>query len=244
MTKVSKDNKFPQKVSVAMATYNGQKYIKEQIDSILNNLRKNDELVISDDGSTDNTIAIIKAYKDHRIKLINGPRSGFKNNFCNCIQNCNGEIIFLADQDDIWDAHKVDTILNEFCRNPDCTCIVHDAEVVAADGRTVMQTSFLNKRVLPCPGIFSNILQSKYYGCMMAFKKRLLEKALPIPESIVSHDYWIGLISDKYGKTRFIKDKLIKYRRHNNNTSNWQKHMSFNKMIQKRVNIYKELFKR
>ena len=100
------------RVSVAMATYNGEKYIKEQIDSILNNLEKSDELIISDDGSKDGTIKIIQEYqkKDSRIKLYDGPKNGVKQNFANAIKNCSGEYIFLADQDDIWNDKKVEKV--------------------------------------------------------------------------------------------------------------------------------------
>ena len=90
------------KISVAMATYNGEKYIKKQIESILINLNKDDELIISDDGSKDKTLDIIKSIKDKRIKIISGPKQGVIKNFENALNNCTGEYIFLSDQDDIW----------------------------------------------------------------------------------------------------------------------------------------------
>lgn len=85
-----------EKISVAMATYNGEKYIEEQINTILNNLQENDELIISDDGSTDRTVDIIRKVNDHRIKLIEGPRKGLKRNFANAIANTNRRLyIFI-----------------------------------------------------------------------------------------------------------------------------------------------------
>ena len=86
-----------EKVSVAMATYNGEKYIKEQIETILNNLDDKDELVISDDGSSDMTIEIINKINDKRIKLLEGPRKGLKKNFENAIKNTTGDVIFLSE---------------------------------------------------------------------------------------------------------------------------------------------------
>ena len=104
------------KISVAMASYNGEKYIKEQIRSILENLDEHAELVISDDGSTDETVAIVKemARNDKRVKLIFGPGKGIKKNFEYAIANCTGEYIFLSDQDDIWAKNKVKVVMQTF----------------------------------------------------------------------------------------------------------------------------------
>lgn len=230
-------------ISVAMATFNGEKYLKEQIDSILTNLQEQDELIISDDGSTDKTIEIIKSYHDTRIQLFEGPKKGFKKNFEFCFSKCNGKYIFIADQDDIWEQDKVEIILKTFGKEK-CDCVTHDCVIVASDGVTVLEKSFFKSRWIAKPGILSNIIQSKYYGCCMAFDRKLLEYVLPIPESIVSHDYWIGMLADKYGKSVFIKDKLIRYRRHNSNTSGWHHHLSLLKMIKKRFVIFINIMKR
>ena len=115
-------------ISVAMATYNGEKYIKEQLESILRQLNVNDEVVISDDGSTDNTIKIVNDFKDSRIKIICGPKKGIIKNFENAIKNCTGKYIFLSDQDDIWLDNKVNEVLN--CFKSDITCVLHDAKIV------------------------------------------------------------------------------------------------------------------
>ena len=118
------------KVSVAMATYNGEKYIKEQIQSILDNLMQDDELIISDDGSNDKTLDIISAFNDDRIKVINGPKNGIKQNFSNAIEKTTGDIIFLSDQDDIWMKDKVKKVLEQFEKKSDVTLIVHNAKIV------------------------------------------------------------------------------------------------------------------
>ena len=99
-------------ISVCMASYNGEKYIKEQIDSILKQLSDEDELVISDDGSTDNTLSVIQSIHDKRIKLIhNQGEHGYSRNFENALKNSKGDYIFLSDQDDVWKDNKVETIL-------------------------------------------------------------------------------------------------------------------------------------
>ena len=101
------------RASVALASYNGEKYIEEQISSILKCLDTTDELIISDDGSTDKTLNIIKQFtdNDNRVKCIKGPCCGVVKNFENAISHCGGDFIFLSDQDDIWHSNKIEKIL-------------------------------------------------------------------------------------------------------------------------------------
>lgn len=220
-------------VSVAMATYNGEKYIKEQLDSILINLNENDELIISDDGSTDKTIDIIKKYqrKDKRIKLIDGPRLGVKQNFANAIKESNGKYIFLSDQDDIWDKNKVKKVLNIFEKEK-CQVVIHNAEIVDGKLKTTGQSFFDFRN--SGKGIIKNIWKNTYIGCCMTFDSSIKDKILPIPNNIEMHDQWIGLLAEKYGKSIFIDDTLIKYRRHDNNVSA-MKHHKLIKMIKNRI---------
>ena len=226
-------------ISVAMATYNGEKHLKEQLDSILKQLAKNDEVIISDDGSTDNTINIINDYikKDKRIKLILGPKNGVKQNFANAISNCTGKYIFLSDQDDLWNDNKVDTVLKTFESNK-CTCVVHNADIVDENLNKIGDDFFKYRK---CgEGIIKNIFKNTYIGCCMAFKKSIIDKILPIPNNIEMHDQWIGILSEKYGKSVFINDTLIKYRRHGANVSK-MKHYPLLKMIKNRLVFLKEL---
>lgn len=232
-----------EKVSVAMATYNGEKYIKEQIESILINLQKGDELIISDDGSIDNTIKIIKEYakNDDRIKLISGPGKGVKQNFANAIKNTKGKYIFLSDQDDIWQKNKVEKVL-KYLEKENCTLVVHDAEIFNDKDNTIISNSFFAYRKSGC-GVIKNIYKNTYIGCCMAFDSKIIRDILPIPDNIEMHDQWIGIINDfKYSKSIFINDKLIRYRRHLNNTSKMQ-HYGFKKMIKNRIIFLNELLK-
>lgn len=228
------------KVSVAMATYNGEKYLKEQIRSILNNLGDNDELIISDDGSSDNTIAIINEFQDQRIRLIEGPRNGLKANFANAISNTTGDFIFLSDQDDVWFDNKVSIVLNEFLKDDNLLLIQHDAIVVDENDNTLYD-SFSNHRKVKT-GIIKNLIKNSYHGCCIAFKKELIKEILPIPNSIYLHDQWIGMIAEDNGKTKFINDKLMKYRRHSNNNSSFH-HLSISKMIINRFMYLREYLK-
>lgn len=218
-------------ISVAIATYNGEKYIKEQLDSILVQLNDNDEIIISDDGSTDNTIKIINDLNDKRIKIFNGPKQGVKQNFANAIKNCSGKYVFLADQDDIWEMEKVKKVLETF-EQEKYTCVIHDCTVFENSSKNIIYNSFYEFRNSG-KGIIKNIWKNTYIGCCMAIDSKIIDKILPIPNDIEMHDQWIGILSDIYGKNFFIKDKLIRYRRHENNVSKLTKN-NLNKLIKNR----------
>ena len=230
------------KCSVAIATYNGEKYIREQLLSILNQTVPVDEIVVSDDGSNDNTLNIIKEFHDSRIVIYEESHLGVKQNFGNAISKTTGDIIFLADQDDVWEKDKVKIIKNFFQKEKN-TLIVHNASIVNEELKDIKPYDIYSWRKSG-RGFLKNIIKNSYVGCCMAFKKELKKYILPIPDNIEMHDQWIGLINEKkLGKTLFIPDKLIKYRRHNDNTSE-MKHHSLIVMIKNRTFIIKELLRR
>ena len=227
------------KISVAMATYNGEKYIREQLLSVLENLGPDDEVIVSDDDSKDSTLSVIKSINDGRIKVIKGPCKGVIKNFENALKNCSGKIIFLCDQDDIWAKNKVRIVLKCFEKHPECTCVVHDARVID-ENKNVMMTSYFEYRKSK-PGLINNIYKNSYMGCCMAIKRKLLDCVLPIPEKVTMHDQWIGLCSDKKGKSIFIKKQLICYRRHSDAVTDF-KHTSIPHMISTRLYYVMRLF--
>ena len=228
-----------EKVSVAMATYNGEKYIKEQIETILNNLDDKDELVISDDGSSYMTIEIITKITDNRIKLLEGPRKGLKKNFENAIKNTTGDVIFLSDQDDIWMENKVEKVLECF-NNNNYILIQHDAVVVGENDKVIYESFAEHRKVKT--GVIKNLIKNSYHGCCIAFRKELIKEILPIPDNVYLHDEWIGIVAELNGKTYFLDEKLIKYRRHSENTSSF-KHLPVKEMFLNRVNYTKEIYK-
>ena len=148
--------------SVAMAFYNGKKYIKEQVNSILDNLEINDELIISIDDDSDGSKEILEklALEDPRIRLVKGPGKGVVKNFQNAIRECRGEIIFLADQDDVWKDHKVARIEKIF-EDPKVTAVVHNAEIVDGALHPVGQTTFQWRN--SGTGFFKNIKEFLYW---------------------------------------------------------------------------------
>lgn len=219
-------------ISVAMATYNGEKYIKEQLNSILVQLENNDEIIISDDGSKDKTLDIVKSFNDKRIKIFNGPKKGVKQNFANALSKCNGKYIFLADQDDLWMPTKVETVISYFEKN-NCSCVIHDAEVFDSNTNEIIINSFFDFRNSK-NGVIKNIIKNSYIGCCMAIEKEALCDVLPIPNDIEMHDQWIGIICDKKKKSIFIEDKLIRYRRHMENVTEMS-HYPLKKMVRNRL---------
>lgn len=216
-------------ISVCMATYNGENYLREQIDSILVQLKDDDELIISDDGSTDSTISILNSYCDSRIKiLINNGIHGVNANFENAIANATGDYIFLSDQDNVWLPGKVDACI-EALENADC--VVHDC-IVTDQFLNVVVSSFFSERGSG-NGFWKNIYKNTYLGCCMALKKDLINDLLPIPQTTAFfQDNWIGCIADLKYRLIFIPFKGILFRRHTNTTSSASKTSSFSRVRQ------------
>lgn len=206
------------RVSIAMAVYNGEKYLKEQIDSILIQLKENDELVISYDSSTDNTLNIIKSYAvdDNRLKIIQNPGNGVVRNFENAVRHCKGEYIFFADQDDVWVKKKVETVLEAF-QDPKVTVVIHDACLTDEKLNVTAPSTFEIRN--GSPNVLHNFIRLSYIGCCLAFRAELKEIVLPIPTVHRSHDWWTGSICSIFGEMTMIKKPLIYHRLHDKNAT-------------------------
>lgn len=203
-------------ISVCMATYNGAPYIRKQLDSILSQLGPDDEIIISDDGSVDGTISIIKSIQDKRIKFyVNKGERGVINNFENALSKASGDYIFLSDQDDVWKSNKIETVVPLLSDN---ILVVHNAVIIDKDDVSFGRNFFSLRGSKS--GYFNNLYRNSYLGCCMCFRRELLKKILPFPKRIEMHDRWIGLMAELYGKVFFSKEELIGYRVHGNNVSN------------------------
>jgi glycosyltransferase involved in cell wall biosynthesis len=229
-----------------MATYNGENYITEQIDSILNQLKSEDEFIICDDVSSDKTISIIKSYNDSRIRLIQNPiRLGVINNFGKCIQSAKNEFIFLADQDDIWLPDKTEKILKIFYEFPEVTLVLSNAHIINENNVVIKDKffKFYGLKTSRFPRAIKNIIKNNYLGAAIAFRKSMTKYILPIPEDVPMHDMWIGIINDIFGKTYYLDEPLIKYRRHSDNVTSG-KHASVPQMLKWRYLLIKRLLGR
>lgn len=227
-------------ITVCIATYNGEKYIKEQLDSILCQLNLDDEVIISDDGSTDTTLAIIESYQDDRISLY---KNAFKNvvlNFEFVINKANGDYIFLSDQDDIWHKDKVELYMKSFFENPRAILTISDLQIIDKNGLLLDTVFYKNKF---SSNLSKNLVVNNFIGCAMAFKSEVKKSILPFPKNIAMHDWWIGTCCIILGEINFIDIKLNFYRRHDNNVTK-EGGAIFTTKIKWRFNLIKNLFVR
>ncbi len=213
------------KISVGICTYNGEKYIAEQLQSILAQTVLPDEIILTDDVSKDNTVEIareilqssgiphtIVAHKEHQ---------GILMNFVGCLDRCTGDIIFSCDQDDVWMPDKIESFLPHFENG--CSFVYSNAKVVDSN-RNSLQEDFWK-----CYGIDFKAISRKEFcsillknsciaGCNMAFTKELYDKIAPIPYHFL-HDSWVAICAPWFGEIAFVDKPLIEYRRHGNNVS-------------------------
>lgn len=200
-----------------MTTYNGEKFLRQQLNSIVSQTHTNLEIIICDDQSTDATYKILQEYAtlDDRIKLyLNDTNFGPIKNFEKALSFCSGEYIALADQDDIWMPNKIENILNHL---KDADIVLGDCHIIDENDAVLFDSFFEQNNSKS--GLISNLFKNSYIGCCMAFNRKILVKALPFPSDIPMHDWWIGLIGEACGKSIFCKEKLIAYRRHETNAS-------------------------
>lgn len=230
-------------ISVCMATYNGAKYIKPQLDSILCQLDENDELVISDNFSNDGTIEIINSYNDKRIKLYefepnkrllktrHGKEKNISNNFENALKKCKGDYIFFADQDDVWKKDKIEKMIK----------YLEKYDLVMSNATTIdgYDNILLEKLYIANP-IQNGIFSFRARGCLLGITRKLKDCFIPMPKLIVSHDLWAGIIAEFWGSFYFLDESLILHRRNIGNASTDVSQKSKNSLFYKiyyRVNL-------
>lgn len=208
-------------VSVCIAMHNGGNYIIEELKSILPQLGEDDEVVISDDGSTDGCIQAVKDLHDERImiypyvcdKSITMLRQFVTCNFENALRHAKGDVIFMADQDDIWKPNKVKVCLEQLQHYD---LVLSELDICDGNGNPTGEKWFNGKFRQNNP---FKIFGMTYQGCAMAFNRKVLNTALPFPAKLLSHDHWIGYIAEMMGRVRFIEDSLMYYRIHEHNVS-------------------------
>lgn len=217
------------KIAILMATYNGEKYICQQIDSILSQTCKDWELYIHDDGSTDNTIAAVESYVEkypNKIHLIDGKSTGgAKYNFFYMFGQVEATYYMTCDQDDVWLDKKIELTYDKMLtieNKADVPCLVYtELRVVDSELNTIADT-MSGYQSLDCHKRTINqfILQNSVTGCTMMVNRALRDKMLRITDidNTIMHDWWAALVAAQFGKTTFIDEPTILYRQHGDNS--------------------------
>jgi glycosyltransferase involved in cell wall biosynthesis len=210
-----------------MATYNGGRWLREQLDSIYAQRDVDLEVVVSDDGSTDGTVEILEEYRaSHGLVLLrNDRRLGYKDNFITAIAACKAPFIALADQDDVWEPDKLAALVEELGDD----LLVHgDVSLIDGTGQPVGPSArhpnfgALHDRVFLDRDYHRKSLltrKSLCQGCTALFRRELLDVALPVPEGEQAHDIWLAFVAASLGRVRYIDRALLRWRLHGTNTS-------------------------
>ena len=217
------------KTSVAMATYNGEKYILEQLESIRNQSVKIDEVIICDDCSNDDTADIITSF----IKLnaltnwklvINESNKGFVDNFIDCFKLTTGNIVFFSDQDDIWDRRKVELLVDIFKKNANAKAVSCGMKLINKNGeifKTIESRYKEGNGILKEISFPEQVRDNRSCGCTLAVKNEFFKELIPlIYKYSVSHDLIVGLVASIFEGYYILGQPLVYRRLHDNNTSN------------------------
>jgi len=207
------------KISIALASYNGAKYLQAQLDSFVSQTRHPDELIISDDGSSDATIQIIEQFsKVAPFQVIwwrNERNLGYGGNFNAALMKTSGDLVFLSDQDDVWFPKKIERIVALANANPHAYLLMNDAALTDGELHQVGLTSLGQIRSAAVSQSFFVL------GCCVAVRRNLLDLCLPVPDGYPAHDNWLVEIADQLGRKLVIEEVLQYYRRHGDNASQW-----------------------
>jgi glycosyltransferase involved in cell wall biosynthesis len=224
------------RISVCMAVYNGEHFFPEQMRSILPQLGPNDEVVIVDDGSKDATLDRIAAFNDPRILVQQHIKNkGIIRSFEEAVSSATGDIIFFADQDDIWAADKVDRVLAAFASDQSVSIVTTAFFLIDENGHPTEDSTYSNRPPFTS-GFLANLLANRFQGATMAIRSTLLPHILPFPKDYsFLHDEWIGLRNALLrGRVIHLPLPLLLYRRHGSNQS---RHRSIFGKFKKRLEI-------
>ena len=213
-------------ISILLSTYNGEKYLKKQLDSLLSQTYTNIKIIARDDGSSDDTLNILKSYDIELVKSNNnlGVKKSFSVLLDYAFINTKSDYFMFCDQDDIWKNDKIEKTLRKM-KELELTystlpLLVHTNLEVVDENLQIINKSFWNyESINPKFNKFNNLLmQNTVTGCTVMLNRQLVLLASPIPENIIMHDWWLGLVASKFGKIGFLEESLILYRQHLDNT--------------------------
>ena len=211
------------KISILLSTYNGEKYLRAQLDSLFSQSYKNFKLIARDDGSSDKSLEILKYYD---IELLPGNENiGVKSSFETLLkyafENSDAKYFMFCDQDDIWNQDKIEKTLKKMLElenlyGDNIPLLVHtDLEVVNENLETLSSSMWKSEHINPKANTLNKLLiQNTITGCTMMINRNLAIKSLSISSKAIMHDWWIGLVATTFGKIGFIEESTMKYRQH------------------------------
>lgn len=215
-----------EQIDILLATYNGEKYLNELIDSILSQTYKNIRLIISDDCSKDNTREILEKYQKEDSRVIvykQEQNQGYVKNFEFLLKKVESDYYMLADQDDVWLPEKVEKSLQKL-KAENADLVFGDLEVVDQNLKTIYPSfndfMLLSRKIQKYIKSYKlNYLYNCITGCTVLAKSKFISQILPVPTTskYFIHDHWIGIIMSTYGKIAYMPEKYIKYRQHGDN---------------------------
>lgn len=211
---MSEDN-FPL-ISVVIAAYNGQRYIGAQLDSIINQTYPNIEIIVVDDCSTDETVAIIEGYRHvyPQIRLVRNEKNiGYIKNFEKGLLLSTGDFIAPSDQDDVWKAEKLMRLYEEIGDHPIIYC---NSELIDGQGRTLGKKLSGIKRLVDFNDPLNYAIGGSVPGHAMLIRRNIVQESVPLPE-MIPHDYWIAYIATFHGVLKFLDEPMVLYRQHETN---------------------------
>lgn len=206
------DTTKPYKISVCMASYNGARFLPVMVPSILSQIGPDDELIIIDDCSEDNSYEVIQGYDDPRVIIDRNQRNlGPQKSFKKALMKAHGDIIFLADQDDVWLDGKVKKSVTLLLNDPDTLLVAHEAQFTD-ENLNHIPSPILNAE--NNKSFWRILLKNRFIGATMCVHRSLAEEALPLLGNTPMHDWWLVLLASLKGKVGYISEPLILYRRH------------------------------
>lgn len=216
-------------ISVVMATYNGEKYIREQLDTIWFQTVKPDEIIVSDDASTDKTLELVRRFKEETnapVKILaDDKQKGYVLNFITGLKEAQGDYVFLSDQDDIWLENRIESAINTFEENANVDVLSCRFQLVDGEGKPIGKKRFSMKRNRVKEGsnlknidFCTFIRHPKYPGMAMAMRKHVVDEMLKRDDKISAHDWQLNLVAVQKNAMYISDEVLVQYRQHDGNT--------------------------
>lgn len=226
-------------VSIAMCTYNGEQFIREQLESLIAQDYQNLEMIIVDDCSTDSTYAILEEYSSahESIKLYSNSKNlGFKRNFERALKLCNGSFIALCDQDDIWFSNKISTYVEQIDQY---SLVYSQVELINEQGQK-LDEKFPSVNLLEGRCHLSLLFGNCVTGHACMLRKEILRYALPIPQGVKLHDHWLALVAAASQGIKKVSTPLSQYRKHQQNAVFRKKKKHVKSKLARRISSYQD----